>query len=93
MRSVPCAVTGPCTAPVSVVGLGTDCSGSSAAAALTQSLQDLGSPLTALNLSTLTAVYLCVPTVNAALPSIELTCTRVALSLDLLTRYLATISY
>ena len=66
MRSIPCQITGPCTAPVSVVGLGTDCSGSSAAAALTESLQALGSTLTALNLSTLTAVYYCVPTVNAA---------------------------
>ena len=63
LRSIPCSITGPCAGPISISGIGTDCSAGSSAAALTQSLLALNSTMTALNLSSLTATYYCIPTV------------------------------
>jgi hypothetical protein len=63
MRSIPCGVNATCTDPISIGSIGSNCG--AAAAALNQSLVDLGSGLTALDLSSLTATYFCIPMVRA----------------------------
>ena len=67
MRSVPCSLTGNCTAPISIEGIGTDCSTSRSAYSLNQTLLYLNSSLTALDFSFLTATYYCIPAVRLSI--------------------------
>ena len=64
VRSIPCGVNATCMDPIPIGGIGSNCG--AAAAALNQSLVALGSGLTALDLTSLTATYYCIPAVRTS---------------------------